>query len=366
MMAAPEHSSTKGARVTALETSIGSLPLLNPIICSSGEHVMTASGIRAALRAGAAAVVAKSVNETEAAAAQLDIADYVALDRSLAVQSWNGGDPLNDSLFFRSGLAQRKPEDWYRELGDLDREAATSGRYVIASIVFARLEGALPIAHLAARNGIRIFEFNVGSPQSLEAKAGTIVIEGDADRLREQVRQVRAVFPGQLWVKLPGIGGNIVELARAAFEGGADAVGMTGRFMGLVPDIETFGVVLGTAGGYGGPWALPMTCRWLAMARKQIGRDAPLVGTNGARTGLDVVRFLLSGASAVELASVIFQGGFDRITAMLAEVEEYLARKDVTVKDLIGRSADSMAVYDAVPPRPGAWRDFVPAGTLDS
>ena len=139
---------------------------------------------------------------------------------------------------------------------------------------------------------------------------------------------------------------------------------MTGRFMGLLPDVETMGVVLGSAGGYGGPWALPMTCRWLAMARKRIGTGFPLIGTNGARSGLDVVRFLLAGACAVEMASLIFQGGFGRIGEVLAEIEAYLSRKEVGVVELVGRSADSMAAYDAVAPKPGHWKSFVPAETL--
>ena len=65
-----------------LATKIGHLTLPNPVICGSGEPVMTESGIRAALRAGAAGVIAKSVNEQPAAARQLDHADYAQLDAS--------------------------------------------------------------------------------------------------------------------------------------------------------------------------------------------------------------------------------------------------------------------------------------------
>ena len=46
-----------------LATTIGRLALPNPVICGSGEPVMTKAGIRAALHAGAASVIAKSVNE---------------------------------------------------------------------------------------------------------------------------------------------------------------------------------------------------------------------------------------------------------------------------------------------------------------
>ncbi|HUD59184.1 MAG TPA: hypothetical protein VMQ99_06755 [Acetobacteraceae bacterium] len=51
-----------------LATTIGRLALPNPMICGSGEPVMTEVGIRAALHAGAAGVIAKSVNERPEAA----------------------------------------------------------------------------------------------------------------------------------------------------------------------------------------------------------------------------------------------------------------------------------------------------------
>ena len=72
--------------------------------------------------------------------------------------------------------------------------------------------------------------------------------ETDPDRLSELVRRVRTVTEGmQLWVKLTGLSDNLSALAMAARRGGADAVCMMGRFMGLVPDLQTFAPVLGTA-----------------------------------------------------------------------------------------------------------------------
>ncbi len=58
-------------------TAVGTFPLLNPVICGSGEPVMTKAGIRAALRAGVAGVIAKSVNEQSAAVPDLCFQDLV-------------------------------------------------------------------------------------------------------------------------------------------------------------------------------------------------------------------------------------------------------------------------------------------------
>jgi dihydroorotate dehydrogenase (NAD+) catalytic subunit len=63
-----------------LSVDLEKIRLKNPLICASSEITMTADGIRAAIDAGAGAVIAKSVNESPEAAAQLSKADYVLLD----------------------------------------------------------------------------------------------------------------------------------------------------------------------------------------------------------------------------------------------------------------------------------------------
>jgi dihydroorotate dehydrogenase (NAD+) catalytic subunit len=79
----------------------------------------------------------------------------------------------------------------------------------------------------------------------------------------------------QLWVKLTGLSANLPALAAVASRAGADAVCMMGRFMAMVPDIDTFAPVLGTSGAYGGAWALPIVCRFLALSRRAVAPGFP-------------------------------------------------------------------------------------------
>src|SRR6185437_6834472 len=131
-------------------------------------------------------------------------------------------------------------------------------RFVAASIVLAGADGAEDIARTAQRAGLRVFELNVGAPHASEATLGAIAQETDPARLGELVARVRAVTDGmQLWVKLTGLSANLPELALSAKESGADAVIMMGRFMAMVPDLDTLSPLLGTSAAYGGGWALP-------------------------------------------------------------------------------------------------------------
>ena len=263
-------------------------------------------------------------------------------------------------LFGRSGLHQAAPEDWIEQVAALDRDAASRGQYVIGSLILASREAACELARRYERAGIRVLEFNIGAPHGDEAAAGAIVQERAASRVREITRTIRAAVSVPLWIKLTGQGEDVAGLALAAKEGGADAVIVMGRFMALVPDVETRAPVLGTAGAIGGPWSLALTCRWLAQSRKRCGREYPLLGTNGARSGLDVARFLLAGARAVEMTSAVMQGGFGVAARAVEEFAGYLARKGGTAEELVGLAADRQVGYGVQPDRPGYWREFVP------
>jgi dihydroorotate dehydrogenase len=136
---------------------------------------------------------------------------------------------------------------------------------------------------------------------------------------------------------------------------------MAGRLLGMIPDVETFAPMLGTTLGVGGFWNLPLTCHWLALTRAEIGRDQPLIGINGAQSGLDIARMMLAGASAVAMASPVMLRGFDVLTQALADLDGYLARKNITAVALVGRAADGRKTFAEMPLRADNWRNYVPA-----
>jgi dihydroorotate dehydrogenase (NAD+) catalytic subunit len=63
-----------------MTTRVSALTLKNPLIAAAAEHLIEEAGVRRAIRAGAGAVVVKSVNEREAAKDQLQRAEYAVLD----------------------------------------------------------------------------------------------------------------------------------------------------------------------------------------------------------------------------------------------------------------------------------------------
>lgn len=347
-----------------LAVSLGRISLKNPLICGSGEHVISSRGIRAALAAGAAAVSAKSTNESEAAKRQLDGTDYALFDSGWNRLPWDFNPPPDAQLFCRSGLIQEPFDAWLERIASLDREAKKQDAYVLANLILADLDECARMARQIEQAGLRVLVLNVGAPHGGEATPGAIVLEKSSERIESIVARIRAAVSIPLWVKLTGQSEDVAALVQAAKKGGADAVIVMGRFMAMVPDVETRAPALGTVGAIGGPWALAITARWLALARKRVGKDFPLIATNGARSGLDVARFMLAGASAVEMSSAVMAGGANVIEESLIDFKTYLEEQDLSARDLIGEAADNLATYQQQASRPGHWKKFVPPEML--
>lgn len=343
-----------------LDVKIGSVRLKNPIICGSGEHFIELSGIEKAFDAGAAAVVAKSTNESVAAKEQLEKTDYALLDSNFRKLPWNFKPPRDASLFNRSGLHPQPFANWLSMVSRADKIARKYDSYCIASLIPASLDKLLEHAKAVERAGIRILEVNVGAPHGDEAAEGAILLEKHASQVSEIATAVRATVNIPVWIKITGQSSEIPAIVKAAKDAGAESVTVMGRYMGFIPDIETTKPLLGTHAAYGGPWALPLTCHQLVKTREIIGKNYPLMATNGARDGLDILRFLLAGASAAQMTSAIFTNGYKVISRSLIQIEDYLSVKNYELGDIIGLAADQVGTYAEQENRKEFWREFIP------
>lgn len=319
-----------------LRVEVAGLELVNPVIAGSGESTRTAAQIRACLDAGAAAVVAKSTNESEAAKVQLRSAEYVVLDEHFAARPLGPAGRF-DSLFCRSGLVDEPFQRWVTTLAELD--AGAGDAYVVPSLIVSDPGAAVEMARAFEQAGLRWLELNVGAPHAEEAAAGAIRTGA------ELVGPVRDAVSIPLTVKIGGA--DPVAQAVAAIDAGADAVVLSARAQGFVSDLHTRRPVLGTFAAIGGAWAVPVTCRHLAKAR-QARPDACLVGTNGARDGCDVAQMLLAGASAVQLTSVVMTDGAAALGRAIDELGAYLDEQGVSARELVGESADLVRTYEEV------------------
>jgi dihydroorotate dehydrogenase (NAD+) catalytic subunit len=341
-----------------LSTKIGRVALKNPLIAGSAEHLIEPEGVRQALKAGVGAVIVKSVNESQAARDQLQRAEYALFDERWNRIPWGADAPASAFVGCRSGLTPQTFEAWLDQTVQLDREARAYDSYAVASLILADLDAAVDMARRIEQAGVRILELNIGTPYASQAR-GAVSTELDPANVSRIVSAVRGAIAIPLWVKITGQSERVPDLAEAAFAAGGEAVVMAGRSLGLIPDVETLEPILGTTLGVGGFWNLPLTCQWLALSRAKLGPDKPLVATNGARSGLDIARMMLAGATAVQMSSPVMIHGARLLSDSLAEFEAYLKRKQLAAHDLIGVAADRRKPFPAMPLKTDNWKNYV-------
>jgi dihydroorotate dehydrogenase len=332
--------------VPELGTQLGSLSLKTPVVCGAGEHVADDEGLRAAVDAGAAAVVAKSANESDDARRQWGVREQLLLDGERRVVE--GRSAAGVSIFNRSGLVPFPWDEWLAILSSADRYAGEQGSYVVASIIPADPEALPTLAAEVESAGLRWLELNLSAPHAAESRPGSVRRADTPEGAAALTAAVRDAVSIPLTVKLSGDGADVVALATAAHAAGADHVAMIGRHMAFVPDLGTREPLLGTFGAISGDWTLPLTMRWVAKTRLAAGPALPIIGTNGVRDGGDVARLLLAGASAVQIATSVIVEGFDALARITDELAAYLAEQRVDARDLVGQAADAATTYEEI------------------
>jgi dihydroorotate dehydrogenase (NAD+) catalytic subunit len=156
-------------------------------------------------------------------------------------------------------------------------------------------------ALLAPEPGIAAVELNLSCPNV----AGGVDFATDPLVTERVVRGVRAVCPFPLIAKLTPNVTNIVPIAKAAQEAGADAVSLVNTFVGMAVDWRKRRAILGNkTGGLSGPAIKPLALRLVWHVARNV--SVPVIGIGGIATIDDVMEFLVAGASAVQLGTANF------------------------------------------------------------
>jgi dihydroorotate dehydrogenase (NAD+) catalytic subunit len=173
---------------------------------------------------------------------------------------------------------------------------------IIANIAGESEEQFVEMAEkIGCESGLAGLELNLSCPNV----AGGLDFATDPRLTAKIVERVKQVCPLSIIAKLTPNVTDIVPVARAAGEAGADAVSLVNTFVGMAIDWKHRRPVLGNAtGGLSGPAIKPLALRMVW----QVARHAkiPVIGIGGIGTIDDVMEFLVAGASAVQLGTVNF------------------------------------------------------------
>jgi len=180
---------------------------------------------------------------------------------------------------------------------------------------------------------VDLIELNISCPNVDE---GGLEFGSDPVLTEKLVAAAKAVFRRPVIAKLPPNVTNIVDIARAAEQGGAEVLSLINSVIGTAVDFDTWRPRLtNNRGGLTGPAIKPIA---LAKVREVYKHTKlPIIGIGGISDYRDVVEFMLCGATAVQIGTALFIQP-DLPVRIADDLRDYLKeRKLSAVTDLIGQ-----------------------------
>lgn len=298
-----------------LDIDLCGLRLTNPLILASGVLGVSSSLLqRAALEGGFGAVTSKSIGPSPRAG---------NLNPSVI--------ELDNGVFLNAvGLANPGIDAFMKEIPG----SKVPGVPLVVSI-FGDHESEYPVmARKVEHAGADAVELNISCPHATVSSIGA-----DASLTRDVVARVRDSVSIPLLVKLNPNVTDLVSIALAAQEAGADAVVAINTVRGMAIDVDVMRPVLANkSGGVSGKALKPIAIRSVYELHRAL--DIPIIGSGGVFTGRDVIEFILAGASAVQIGSALVHG-LGVVKEIKDELVAYMRQHAVArLSDLVGKAHD--------------------------
>ena len=146
---------------------------------------------------------------------------------------------------------------------------------------------------------VGLIEVNVSCPN---VRHGGMSFGTSPEAAAEVTRAVKAVTTKPVYIKLSPNVTDIVAIARACEEAGADGLCLINTLLGMRIDIERRRpVIANTMGGFSGPAVFPVAVRMVWQVARAC--RVPVIGCGGVSTARDVIEMMMAGATAVEVGA---------------------------------------------------------------
>ena len=239
--------------------------------------------------------------------------------------------PTASGMINSIGLENVGVDAFIRDKMPLLREAGCS---VFVNVFgFAEEEYAEVIDKLNACDGVAAYELNISCPNT---KHGGLMFGTNPQLTHGLTRMLKQRSKRPLIVKLSPNVTDIAEMARAAEDGGADALTVANTYLAMAIDTETFLPRIHTiTGGLSGPAIKPITLRLVYQCVRAV--KIPVIGLGGIFTAEDAVEYFLAGACAVQIGTANFRDPRAPLN-VLEGIERFMVKRGMSsLKDLIGK-----------------------------
>ncbi|MBN6185979.1 NAD-dependent dihydropyrimidine dehydrogenase subunit PreA [Aneurinibacillus sp. BA2021] len=193
--------------------------------------------------------------------------------------------------------------------------------------------------------GVDGLELNFGCPHGMAERGMGSAVGQQPELVRQQTEWVKEVAQTPVIVKLTPNITDIRYTARAAKQGGADAISMINTINSLMGvDIDTWNPIphvdgKGAHGGYCGPAVKPIALNMVAECARDPQVNLPISGIGGISNWRDVVEFMLMGSSGIQVCTAAMLYGFRIVEDMIDGLNHYLDERGIaSVMDIVGKS----------------------------
>jgi len=300
-----------------LRTTYAGVPLENPIVVAACSLSGMIDDIKRVEQAGAGAMVIKSLFEEQI------IWESLKLEEDINV----GSESFGESIHYFPPLKHAGPKQhlmWVEKT-----------RKAVKMPLFGSLNAIHPgnwvsYAKQMEVAGVNGLELNVYAVQNSPDRTAADVEKS----LYEIVEQVLAQVKIPVAVKLSPYYTSVANVAGELDRRGVKALVLFNRF--IQPDLDINTELLRTEMKYSQPCEMRLPLRWIAMLYGRIKAD--LVATSGVHDSEGMIKQLLAGATAVQIASTLYTRGIEYISTMLEGVRKWMDNRSYrAVSDFRGK-----------------------------
>lgn len=205
------------------------------------------------------------------------------------------------------------------------------GTAVIANIAGSKLEDYVAIASRINDSNADMVELNISCPN---VRSGGIAFGVQPDSVRRVTEAVKKVCVKPVITKLTPNVSCIADNAKAAEDGGADAISLINTITGMAVDYKRRRPILANnTGGLSGPCVKPIALRMVWECYNAI--KIPIIGLGGITSYTDVLEFMICGARAVQVGTANISDPYAAYT-IVRDLEEYCKASDLDINTLVG------------------------------
>lgn len=308
------------------------LQLRNPIIAGSSGLTNSLDSILKLQEAGAGAIVLKSLFEEQISH---------SINKTMSLNEESNAYP--EALDYISHYTRDEDVERYLRL---IREAKQDTEIpIIASINCVSASEWVTFARKIQEAGADGLELNIfilpSDPRRKSEQTEQIYFE----IIQSVLKHVSIPVAAKISYYFSGFANMALQLSWTGISG----LVLFNRFYSPDIDIDNFDII--PTNVFSSPAEMALSLRWVAMLSKRIQCD--VAASTGIHDGHAVIKQLLAGAKAVQIASVLYRDGFGIVGSMLKEIDQWMDKHDFnSVEEFIGmlsfREDKSMAAYERV------------------